>query len=224
MHCMFTGVVCCPDSACADQMQEYLAGSTAHRTCITFNYFFYFLSFPFSTFWCSFSPLWLTLSCFSLLPPKRLPQFLSPHRCQLFCIFLPVRYFWCHCWCTRDLAQNFCCSCLGTVCLVWLLTRRSPVLPFNYLWSSAIDPITLSCLWNPAILTALPIKFICFSLCYVSVASHFLFMFAWVVLACPVQLALTPARAQAAVSLLSWALVPIASSLVDAVSVQQQKR
>lgn len=220
MHCMFTGVVCCPDSGCADQMQEYPAGSTAHRTCINLITFSISYPFPSSTFRCSFSPVWLTLSCFSLLPPESLPQFLSPHWCQLCYIFLPVQYFWCHCWCTRDLAQNFCYSCLGTVGLAWLLTRRSPVLPFNYLWSSAIDPITLSCLWNPAVLTALSIKFICFSLCYVSIASHFLFMFAWVVLACPVQLALTPGRAHAAALLLSWALAPIASFLVDAVSVQ----
>lgn len=86
-----------------------------------------------------------------------------------------------------------------------VLTRRSPVLRFNYphvkFAHCPHNSLSTACEIQP-FFTTLPTKFISFSL-HLSLFSNFHFIFAWVVLARPVQLALTAGRAQAAASLLS---------------------
>lgn len=149
---------------------RYPSGSTAHRTCITFNHIFYFFPFFFFPFWCSFSPLWLTLSCFCLLPKNNQPQFLSPHWSQHCCISLPVHI--------SDIIADVLMALhriSATVAWTLLTLRdythqkvpRAPLqlsMKFEY-WSHNC-PSTVSEI--QPFFTALSIKLISFSLCCVS--------------------------------------------------------
>lgn len=208
MHYKFISLFCVLITCRTTQQAAVLTG-----TCITFNHSFHFLPFCFYTLGCSFSPPWLTLSCFSLLPKTILSQFLSPHWSQL-CYISPWFSI------SDTIADVLMALCEIFAIVAWALLalhdcthQKIPSSPLQLCvkfahWSH--NSLSIACEIQP-FFTTISIKFISFSL-NLSIVSHFHFIFAWVVLACPVQLALTSGRAQAATSLLSWALTLRASS------------
>lgn len=125
-------------------------------------------------FRCPFSHLWLTLSCFSLLPKKQPAPIFFPHLSQICCITLPGLYFWNHCWCAHGLAWNLCYSSCALLTLHDCTHEKVLSGPLQLSVKSAqwlYDCLPAACEIQP-FFTALSIQLISFSLCNLSIVSH----------------------------------------------------